>query len=405
MRALVALFRFLLEVQGAVVYGAGINREDGVIEILVRRRKNALARCSICGQVMGGRIKPHERKWRHLDMMRKETRLVYQIREGCCPVHGRRVERVPWAEGAANHTKAFDRQVASLAQVADRSATSRMFNVSWRTVGRMVKRLVDAVLPRNLMDDLTAIGVDETSYKRGHRYLTVVTCQTRGIVIWVCEGKSAETLEGFFKKLGPERARKLELVTMDMSEAYEKTVKKWAPQADVVFDRFHVVKLLLEAVDELRREECRRLNGEAREALKNTRYAFLRNPCRYTQKDLEAINRIQATNRKLARVYELRVDFEELWNCKTEEKAREFLIKWTRAALLSRREPLRKFAWTVRRKMEGILGFFKHSGITNAVLEGTNNKIKLLIHRSYGFHNVTSLIAMIHLCCSGITLD
>ena len=260
---------------------------------------------------------------------------------------------MPWAEGAANHTKAFDRQVASLAQVADRSATSRMFKVSWRTVGRMVKRVVDAVLPRNLMDNLTAIGVDETSYKRGHRYLTVVTCLTRGVVIWVGKGKSAETLEGFFKELGPERARKLELVTMDMSEAYENAVKNWAPQADVVFDRFHVVKLLLEAVDELRREECRRLKGEAKEALKKTRYAFLRNPCRYTQKDLEAIERIKATNRKLARVY----------------------------------------------------GFFRHSGITNAVLEGTNNKIKLIIHRSYGFHHLTSLIAMIHLCCSGITLD
>jgi transposase len=404
MRALKVLFRLLLGMQGVVVTGARWDEQAETVEILIRRRSNAKPRCPNCGKVMGGEIRAHDRKWRHLDIMRWRTILVADIREGCCPVHGRRVESVPWAESAANHTKEFDRQVASLAQVADKSAVARMFDVCWRTVGRMVKRVVDKHLPSNLLDDLTAIGVDETSYKRGHRYLTVVVCLTRGVVVWIGEGKSEETLNRFFDTLGPDRSKKIKVVTMDMSEAFKKSVEKNAPHAELVYDRFHVVKLLLEAVDEVRREECRELEGDAKKALKGTRYVFLKNPCRYNDKEKAAVEWIKRINRRLARVYELRIDFEEAWHTQTKMEAEAFLMKWTRSALMSRREPLMRFARTVRKHMTGITNYFKFARLSNAALEGTNNKIKLLIHRSYGFHSVSSLIAMIHLCCSGITL-
>ncbi len=405
MRTLKLLFRLLLQVQGVVVTGARIDEQAEVVEVTIRRRSNAKPRCPNCGKVMGGNIQTHKRVWGHLNIMKGRTLLVYDIREGCCPVHGRRIESVPWAEGAANHTKEFDRQVVSLAQVADRTAVARMFGVCWRTVGRMVKRVVDQFLPSNLLDDLTAIGVDETSYKRGHRYLTVVVNLTQGIVVWVGEGKSEETLDKFFKALGPERSKKIEVVTMDMSEAFKNSVEKNAPQAELVYDRFHVVKLMLEAVDEIRREECRELEEEPRKALKGTRFVFLKNPARYNAKDRAAVEWIKKINRRLARVYELRVDFEEAWRQKTDKDAESFLMRWTRSALMSRREPLMRFARTVRKRMAGIVNYFKHLGLSNAALEGTNNKIKLLIHRSYGFHNVSSLIAMIQLCCSGITLE
>jgi len=271
-------------------------------------------------------------------------------------------------------------------------------------VGRIVRRVVDELLPSNLLDGLVCIGVDETSYKRGHRYITVVTDLVSGLVVWVGEGKSAVTLGQFFERLGPERAAKLELVTMDMGGAFQKAVKAWAPNADVVFDRFHVVKLLLEAVDEVRREECRELYGDARKALKGSRFALLRNPKHLTPADTETIARIESQNRKLARAYALRVDFEQFWDIHDEKKARVFLMRWTRAALLSRREPLIRFAKTVRKHMDGILGFIRWGGATNARLEGMANKIKLCIHKAFGFRSVPALIGMIHLCCSGITL-
>lgn len=405
MRPLLRLFRFILNVQGAVVLGVRPLVDEDAVEIEVRRRKNACARCPQCKQIMSGRLVPKRRRWRHLNIMGKWSYLAATIREGYCTNHGRRVERVPWASPAARHTHVFDRQVGSLVQVADKSAAARMFNVSWRTVGRIVTRVVDGILPKNRFKALEYMGIDETSYKRGHRYLTVVCNLVTGRVVWLGEGKSAETLNGFFDALGKKRCRKIKLICIDMSEAYKKAITKRAPQADIIYDRFHVVKLLLEAVDEVRREEVGKLKGEAKIALKKTRFALLRNPKRHlSPKDEGAIARVRATNQKLARTYELRCDFEELWELTDPEEAEEFLMNWTRAALLSRREPLRRFATTVRKNMKGILGFFRWWGTTSAVLEGTNNKIKLAIHRAFGFHSVHALMAMVYLCCGGVVI-
>jgi transposase len=326
---------------------------------------------------------------------------VADIREATCPRHGRRVELVPWAHPAARHTHAFDRQIAALVQVADKSAAERMFRVSWRTVGRMVERVVGELLPSDRLSGLRAITIDETSHKRGHRYLTVVSCAVKGRVVWIGEGKSADSLRPFFDELGQARCRDLEVVAMDMNGAYRKVVEERAPQADIVYDRFHVVQLLMRAIDEVRREECRGLEGDDRRALKNTRFALLRNPRHRTPKDRQAIARVQATN-SLYRAYQLRIDFEELWSCDTEEQARSFVDRWTKAALRSRREPLKRFARTLRDHVNGILGFFRHDGLTSAVAEGLNNKIKLVIHRAFGFADLSALMSMVYLCCGGL---
>jgi transposase len=292
-----------------------------------------------------------------------------------------------------------------LAQVADREAARRIFGVQWRTVGGMVQRVVDEVLPKHLLSGLRAIAVDETSHKRGHRYLTVVSNLLTGQVVWIGEGKSEDTLAQFFAALGRRRARDLEVVAMDMSGGYANAVRRGAPHADIVFDRFHVVKLLTEALDEIRRDACRGLAGDERRALKRTRFALLRNPARYTDGDHQAIARVRRTNGRLYRAYQLRVDFEHLWTYVSEAAAKRFLMRWTERALRSRREPLRRFAGTVRQHLEGILGFIRWGGLTNAVAEGINNKIKLIIHRAFGFHSVPALMTMIHLCCSGIHLE
>jgi transposase len=138
--------------------------------------------------------------------------------------------------------------------------------------------------------------------------------------------------------------------------------------------------------------------------LKHTRFALLRNPRHINDRDREAIARVMATNRRLTRAYQLRVDFEELWDCATEEKAERFVARWTRAAMRSRLAPLQRFAQTVRDHLDGILMFFRYPGQTSGMAEGMNNKIKLLIHEAYGFHNVAALIAMVYLCCTGIRL-
>ena len=406
MRSLIRFLRFILQVQGAVVLGAEIVPEEDKIRIRIRRRKNATARCPKCKRSMTGQLSEREREWRHLDILARRTYLVATVREGYCSVHGRRVERVPWAAPKAKHTRVFDHQVACLVQVADKSAAERMFGVAWRTVSRIVSRVVNEHLPKGRFANLRYIGVDETSYKRGHRYLTIVTDLLTRRVIWVGEGKNADTLMGFFDELGERRCRKLEMIAMDMSGAFRKAVGERVPHVDLVFDRFHVVKLLLEAVDGIRRDEVRKLeNAEAKKALKKTRFPLLRNPKRHlSPRDREAIARVKATNKRLARAYELRCDLEELWEIHDPEQARQFLMNWTRAALRSRLEPLRRFATTARKHLEGILGFFRWHGQTSGVCEGMNNKIKLAIHRAFGFRSVEALASMVFLCCGDIDL-
>jgi transposase len=398
------LFRFLLSLQAAVVTGARIDPVEESLIIRVRRRSHASPRCSRCGEVLTGEITCKIRRWRHLDAISRRCYVEYAIREGYCSRHGRRVEGVPWAAPAARHTHDFDRHVAALVQVANRTAVARVFGISWRTTGRIIERVVDKELPRDLLSGLTAIAVDETSYKRGHRYLTIVFCLISARVVWIGEGKSAAVLGQFFEALGKRKARKLEVVAMDMNGAYKKAVDEWAPNADVIYDRFHVVKLLLDAVDEVRRAICRELEGDQRKTLKGTRFALLRNPRHRTPRDSDTIATVVSRNRKLIRTYELRVDFEELWSCRDEDEARDFLMRWTRAALLSRRKPLRRFANTIRTHIDGVLGFFRWHGQTSSPIEGMNNKIKLLIHKAFGFRSVPALMAMIHLCCSGIDL-
>lgn len=408
MRKLLTLLRFVLEIQGAIVTGMDIDRASHAVLIHVRRHGNAKPRCPKHPKcVLTGGYTKVQTQWRHLNMMRCTVYLVAKIREGrCSKCDGRRLESVPWAAAPrARHTKAFDRQVASLVQVADKSAAKRMFNIAWRTVGRIVKRVVDACLSPHLLDDLVCIGVDETSYKRGHRYITIVSNLITGRVVWVGKGKSSKTLGEFFEILGPQRAGKLELVTMDMGQAYQKAVGEWAPQADIVFDRFHVVKLMLEAMDDVRKEIRDSLSDSDQKVLKGTRFALFRNPKNLTPGDKERIALAISSNAKLARAYQLRVDFEQLWDITDEETARKFLMRWTRSALLSRREGLIRFAKTVRKHMDGILGFIRWGGATNASLEGMANKIKLCIHKAYGFRSIASLMAMIQLCCSGIDLS
>jgi transposase len=404
MRPLLRFLRLVLELQGAIVLDGKPIPEEGGVEIRVRRHAHAKPRCPECRRVLRGRIVPIERRWRHLDVMKMKTFIAATIREGWCPRHERRVEGVPWAHPAARHTHAFDRAVASLVQVADKSAAARMFDAAWRTVGRIVHRVVASLLPEDRLEGLEFIGVDETSYKRGHRYLTVVSSLITGRVVWIGEGKSEATPSAFFAGIRPERAGQSKLVAMEMGEAYQASVQAHAPQADIVFDRFHVAQLLLSAIDDVRREEVRKVQEPARNALKRTRFALLRNPKHRTPRDEDAIRRVEAGNRRLARAYQLRVDFEDLWDCGNEEDAREFLARRTRSALRSRQRPPRRFATAVRRYQHGILGIFRWWGTTNAVLEGTANRIELAIHRAYGFHSVEALMAMVYLCCGGLRL-
>lgn len=184
------------------------------------------------------------------------------------------VEMVPWADHGSDYTFQFEEQVAFLAQHANKTVVAEMLGIAWRTVGSVVERVVARLGPRELLGDLRRIGVDELSYRKHHEYVTIVVDHDTGRIVWAHPGKNADTLKAFFDELGPERCAKLENVSIDMSQAYIEAVKEKAPKARIVFDRFHVQRLVHDALDEVRRQEVTNAGGPGSprgEALKHTR--------------------------------------------------------------------------------------------------------------------------------------
>ena len=279
-----------------------------------------------------------------------------------------------------------------------------MTGIAWPTVGNIAQRLVKEKLDPNRFDNLRRIGVDEISYRRHHKYLTVVVDHDTGSVVWAAEGKSSETLHSFFKLLGPERLKALEIVSMDMSAAYQKAVREALPHADIVFDRFHVALLAQKALNKVRRSQMHELEAEQRRPIKGSRWALLKRCDNLNSKDAIKISQIQKFNRPLYRAYLLNESFLEIFDAPDAESAHREIKSWLSWACRSRLQPFVKLARTVRRHLDGILRFID-CRLTNARLEGINNKIRLLSHRAYGFHSAEPLIATVYLCCSKITFN
>ena len=361
--------------------------------------------CSSCGR----RVRAvHDsylgRRWRHLDLAGLRVWLRYAIRRVDCPRCGVAVELVPWAENQSWFTYEFEEHVAYLAQRADKTTLSDLMRIGWKTVGAIIERVLPRHQSTDPLDGLTHIGVDELSYRRHHEYVTVIVDHVRGGVVWAHPGKNAETLNTFFKELGKERCAQLEAVTLDMSGAYLKAVTEASPQARVIFDRFHVQRLAHDALDQVRRDEFRDASPEDRGALKKTRFALHKNPWNLSTIEAAKVAEVQKVNMRLYRAYLLKESLAAILDGRQVNVARKKLLEWVDWATRSQLRPFIKLAGTVRSHLEGILAYVA-TGLSNGRTEGLNGKIRTITRRSFGFHSATSLIALIFLCCSGITLQ
>lgn len=361
-------------------------------------------RCSGCGRQVRAIYDSRERSWRHLDLAGMRLELRYQLRRVDCPRCGVVVELVPWAEPASWFTRDFEDMAAYLAQHSAKTVVASMMRLAWRTVGAIIARVVARRGPRDLLDDLTHIGVDELSYRRHHEYITVVVDHGTGRVVWAARGKNADTLRAFFSELGAARCAKLEAVTIDMSAAYIAAVTEASPEAKIVFDKFHVQRLAHDALDQVRRAEVREAaEPDERAALKQSRFALQKNPWNLNKIEDEKVSQVQRTNRSLYRAYLLKESLAAILARRQPNVARQKLLEWIDWGSRSQLQPFVKAAKTIRKHIEGIVAYIA-TGLTNARSEGMNGKVRTITRRSYGFHSATSLIAMLFLCCSGIML-
>jgi len=393
--------RQLLGVTDHCVKGVSFAEEGLIVAVSSKWRR---PRCGCCGKPGSIYDRRPVRRWRHLSLGKMRIFYEAEVRRVACAACGVKTEAVPWARHGSGFTRDLEELVAYLAQVTDKTAVTKLMGIAWRTVGTIVERVVAERIDPERLDGLVTIGIDELSFKKRHHYVTVVVDHLRRRIVWAKEGKDAETLGAFLTELGPERVAKLELATIDMSGAYQKALRDHAPHVEIIFDRFHVQRLVSEALDEVRREIVRELDGAEAKAVKNTRYALLKNAWNLTTSQAQKLHEVQHNNKRLYRAYLLKETLALALDYAYPKRAERALREWLAWASRSKLAPMVKVARTIREHLEGILGYVRYK-FTNAINEGFNRRARMVATRAYGFHGSKPLISMLFLCCGGIQLN
>jgi transposase len=273
--------------------------------------------------------------------------------------------------------------------------------VNWKTIAAVVEGVVLWGLQHRRWEPLHVIGIDEVSRRKGQRYLTIVYDLSRGRVVWVGRDRTTETMERFFTWLGPRRARAIHTVCCDMWSVYIDAVETHLPQAALVFDRFHVSQYLSRAVDEVRRQTWRQLQGAEKVEFKHTRFLWLKNPENLAPDERTRLSALLRLNSPIVRAYLLKEDLRRFWTYRYTAWAGAHLLQWLWRASHSRLEPFKKLARMLRAHLDGILVWTKLR-VSNGALEGMNNKVKVISHRAYGYRTTWTYMANIYHCCAGL---
>ena len=399
-----ALLSKLLGLEQVVVHNFHV--EDGALVLAVTPTWHS-PRCSGCGRKHQPIHDTHEdRTWRHLDFGGVQVKLRFDLQRVACRKCGVLVAQVPWSvDPVSRYTQDFEDNVAFLAQGTDKTSITRALGITWRSVGRIIGRVVNRLRPEEPLAGLEAIGVDEISYRKHHKYITLVTDHEGKGIVWGGEGKSAESLMAFFDELGEAGCNKIKVVTMDMSAAFISAVRQRVPNATIVFDRFHVQKLANDALDVVRREEWRELRGTPEgSVLKKSRFTLLRNKGDHTASDTVKLKDLEEANRDVYRAFLLKESLRELLGRKQINVVEKMLKEWIAEAKASGLAAFAKLAGTLEKHFEGVVAYVKWN-LSNGRVEGLNNKVRVIARRSYGFHSAEAALAMIMLCCTGLALS
>jgi transposase len=375
----------------------------------VRPRRHRKRRCGRCGRRAPGYDQGEgRRRWRALDLGEVMSFLEADAPRVQCPVHGPTVIQVPWARHGAGHTRAFDDTVAWLVVQCSKTAVTELMRVAWRTVGSILARVtadIDASVDR--LAGLERIGIDEIAYKRGHRYLTVVVDHDRRRLVWAAPGRDAATLRAFFDVLGPERAAEISQVSADAAPWIRHVVEERCPDAVLCADPFHVVAWALDALDEVRRHVWNQARGgrpqpsgdgkrtsrpRAGNPIKQTRWALWKNPENLSDNQKHQLDWIAGNHPALWRAYRLKEGLRYVFKIKG-DKGKEALDMWLGWASRSQLPAFVELARRIRRHRDTIDAALD-TGLSNALVESTNTKIRVITRVAFGFHKPEALIAL-----------
>ena len=379
-----------------------IGKRDAIVAD-IEPRKNGLPICSNCGAPATTYDHMKEiRQFEFIPIWNMPVYFHYQMRRVDCMRCGVKIEQVPWAEGKSPVTKPFALFLARWARKMSWKETAESFCTTWDTVFRSVKQIVAYGMKHRNLNNITAIGVDEIQYGKGHQYLTLVYQINVGArrLLFIGKERKAKTLLRFFRDFGKERCEALKFVCSDMWRPYVKVITKKAVNALHILDRFHIVQNLNKAIDKIRAEEIKRLASEGydEEVLKNTKYCFLKNEGNLTDNQKIKLDDVLQYDLKSVRAYLLKESFQLFWNYKSPFWAEWYLEKWCSRAIRSKLDPIKKFVRMLRRHQPLIMNWFKAKKAYNSgIVEGMNRKINLVTRKSFGFRSFDVLqIALFH---------
>ena len=365
------------------------------IEVTMRPRTNGKAICSGCECPGSTYDSLPERRFQYVPLWGIAVVFLYAMRRVNCQRCGVKVEKVPWAQGKHRLTTSFSRFLAVWARRLPWNEVASVFGTTWSRVYEAVAWAVAWGREHQDLSGITAIGVDEVAYKKGHNYLTVVY-QLNGEcrrLLWIGKDRTEETLRGFFSWFGAKRSEAIEFVCSDMWKPYLNVIRTGAQKALHILDRFHIMANMNKALDDVRREEAHRLKAEGREpVLKKSRWCILKRVANLTTTQIAKLKELMHYNLKTTRAYLLKEDFQHFWEYISPFWAGKFLDDWCTRTMRSKIEPMKKMARSIREHRELILNWFRaKKQFSSGAVEGLNNKIKTTTKRSYGFRSVEVL--------------
>lgn len=374
---------------------------SAALVVPVRARRNSRAVCAGCGHAGPTYDRLAERRFEFVPLWGIAVYLAYRLRRVNCRRCGVTVERVPWCDGKHALCTTYRWFLATWAKRLSWSEVAAIYRTSWDSVCRSVEYAVAWGLAQRDLSGVTAVGVDEIAWKKGHRYLTLVYDIGGSVkrLLAVSEERTEASLRACLTTLGTSVCRGIAFVCSDMWRPYLNVIGEELPRAVHVLDRFHVMQQFGKALDVIRAEEQRQLQRDGYEpVLKHSRWCFLKRPENLTDRQTVKLSELVKYNLRSVRAYLLREEFQRFWEYSSPTWARKFLDEWTTRVMRSRLEPMKKVARTLRNHRELILNWFRAKGELSAgAVEGLNNKVKLVTRKSYGFRTTqVAKLALLH---------
>ena len=364
------------------------------LDLRVDFAKGARFPCPECER-SGLKVHDTEAKtWRHLDFFQHQAYLTARVPRVECPEHKVRLVAVPWARPRSGFTLLFEALIMAMVREMPVATLAGLIGESDMRVWRVVHHYVDQAVEAQNLAGVTRVGIDETSSRRGHDYVSVFADLDERRGVFVVEGRDHETVQAFslFLETHGGHPGQVSEVCQDMSEAFLKGTLTYLPKAEVTFDRYHVKSHLSQAVDEVRREESK----HHRELLSNTRYMWLKRPANLTERQRDLLDQLLAQPLQTARAYTLAQQFDSFYELPDPDTAEEYLRRWITEVDASDLEPLQKFARMLEKHWLGVIRWH-HSRVSNGLLEGLNSLIQAAKRRARGYRSNRNFIAMIYL--------